>query len=106
MILIFLCFGDSLTAGYPGYNPHIDGITRGNGNIQSQYEYWLKEFCLEYLEKNDIVEAHNIAENLLFVNKGIPGDTSTGLIYRMYRDLINFTPKPEYSIIIIGTNDA
>ncbi len=103
--LIFLCFGNSLTAGYPGYNPHIDGITRGNGNIQSQYEYWLKKYCLEYLEKNDIVENQIISKKLLFVNKGIPGDTSTGLIYRMAKDLINFKPKPDCSIIIIGTND-
>ena len=103
--LVFLCFGDSLTAGYPGYNPHIDGITRGNGNVQSQYEYWLKVFCLEYLDEKQVAQNNNIGNNLLFVNKGIPGDTSGGLIYRMDRDLINFKPTPDYSIIIIGTND-
>ena len=103
--MIFLCFGDSLTAGYPGYNPHIDGITRGNGNIQSQYEYWLNKFCLEDLDESKEPNNNDIGENLLFVNKGIPGDTSSGLIHRMDRDLINFKPKPDYSIIIIGTND-
>ena len=49
--MIFLCFGNSLTAGWPGYYPHSDGVSRGNGNIQSQYEYWLKGYCVEYIEK-------------------------------------------------------
>jgi len=103
--LIFLCFGDSLTAGYPGYNPHIDGVSRGNGNIQSQYEYWLKKYCIEYLEAKNASKDHKNGEELIFINKGVPGDTSSGLLYRVERDLLNIEPKPDYSIIIIGTND-
>ncbi len=45
------------------------------------------------------------AKDLIFVNKGIPGDTSTGLLHRINKDLLNFKPKPDYSIIIIGSND-
>jgi lysophospholipase L1-like esterase len=103
--LIFLCFGNSLTAGYPGYNPHIDGITNGYGNLQSQYEYWLKKHCLELIEEKRKTQNIKFEEELVFVNKGVPGDTSSGLLHRADRDLLSFKPKPDYSIIIIGTND-
>jgi len=102
--MIFLCFGNSLTAGWPGYYPPSDGISRGNGNFQSQYEYWLKRYCVEYIEKKLNKEKVSISKEIIFVNKGIPGDTSTGLLYRI-NDLIAYNPKPNYSIIIIGTND-
>ncbi len=102
--MIFLCFGNSLTAGWPGYYPHSDGVSRGNGNVQSQYEYWLKGYCIEYLEKKINKEKKTISKDIIIVNKGIPGDTSTGLLYRI-NDLIAYKPKPNYSIIIIGTND-
>lgn len=102
--MIFLCFGNSLTAGWPGYYPHSDGVSRGNGNVQSQYEYWLKGYCVEYTEKKKGKEKVSISKDIIFVNKGIPGDTSTGLLYRI-DDLIAYNPKPNYSIIIIGTND-
>ena len=46
--MIFLCIGNSLTAGYPAYYPAFDGFSKGNGNFQSQYEYWLKNYCVEY----------------------------------------------------------
>jgi lysophospholipase L1-like esterase len=102
--MIFLCFGDSLTAGWPGYYPDADGYSIGNGNIESQYEYWLKKFCVDYLEQEHGFERKAIEEKLRFINKGIPGDTSSGLILRS-QDLIGHRPKPDYSIIIIGTND-
>ncbi len=101
----FLCFGDSLTAGYPGYYPAFDGISRGNGNIQSQYEYWLKNYCLDHIKEKNSLSVEEFEENLLFINKGIPGDTSSGLLYRVDKDLLSLKPKPDYCIIIIGTND-
>ena len=103
--MIFSCLGDSLTAGYPGYSPTLDGITKGNGNYHSQYEYWLKKYSLEYIEEKTGSLDIDIAKNLLFINKGIPGDTSTGLLRRIDRDVFKFGPKPDYVIIIIGTND-
>jgi len=103
--MIICCFGNSLTAGYPGYNPPIDGVSRGYGNFHSQYEYWLKHYCIEYIEEKTGTHATELAKNLIFINKGIPGDTSKGLLHRIERDMVNLEPKPRYSIIIIGTND-
>ncbi len=103
--MIFSCFGDSLTAGWPGYYPASDGTSLGNGNIQSQYEYWLKKKCLEYINENAKELYEKFTKELVFVNKGIPGDTSTGLLHRISEDILSYKPKPNYCIIIIGTND-
>lgn len=103
--MIFLCLGDSLTAGYPGYDPASNGIAHGYGNIQSQYEYWLKLLCLEHLERNLGSIDDEIINNLLFVNKGIPGELTSDLFRRIDIDLLHYKPKPDYSIIIGGTND-
>ncbi|MBD3254679.1 MAG: hypothetical protein GF383_06280 [Candidatus Lokiarchaeota archaeon] len=103
--LIFLCIGNSLTAGYPGYNPAPDGISKGYGNQKSQYEYWLKMFCIEYLEKNLGSIEDEILKELVFVNKGVPGELTRNLLSRVNMDLVRYKPKPHYSIIIGGTND-
>lgn len=103
--MIFLCLGDSLTAGYPGYSPAVDGISKGYGNEKSQYEYWLNHYCVEYLEKNLGSIEDYIIEDLTFVNKGVPGELTRNLLNRIERDLLNYQPKPNYSIIIGGTND-
>jgi len=101
----FLCFGNSLTSGYPGYSPSIDGISNGYGDEKSQYEYWLYNYCLEFLQKNLGSIDDYIIESFKFINKGIPGELTRNLLNRIKRDLINFKPKPDYSIIIGGTND-
>ena len=100
--MIFLCLGDSLTAGYPGYDPASDGISKGYGNYNSQYEFWLKDLCLEHLERK-LGKIENI--ELLFVNKGIPGELTSNFLTRINYDLLSYKPKPNYSIIIGGTND-
>ena len=68
-----VCLGDSLTYGY--------GVRRG--------EVWTallkKKFKIEVL------------------NKGISGDTSAGMLSRLYSDVI--LEKPSYAIIMGGTND-
>ncbi len=103
--MIVLCLGNSLTAGYPGYSPAIDGVSKGYGDIKSQYEYWLKHYSIEYLEKNLGTMDDYILNNLTFVNKGIPGELTRNLLNRIERDVIQYRPKPDYSIIIGGTND-
>ncbi len=103
--MIFLCLGNSLTSGYPGYSPSIDGITKGYGNPQSQYEYWLKEFCLDYLNNEFLKFNENSKINIEFVNKGIPGELTDDLFRRIDTDLIYYIPKPSYSIILGGSND-
>ncbi|MFX0071105.1 MAG: hypothetical protein ACFFAO_08445, partial [Candidatus Hermodarchaeota archaeon] len=64
--MIFLCLGNSLTAGYPGYDPAPDGISQGYGNKESQYEYWLKKFCLDHLERSLGNINDEIPNSLLF----------------------------------------
>ncbi|MFX1274128.1 MAG: GDSL-type esterase/lipase family protein [Promethearchaeota archaeon] len=102
--MIFLCLGDSLTAGYPGYNPSYDGISQGYGNNNSQYEFWLKQKCIEFMWENEGKDL-NIYKELIFINKGIPGELTSDLLARIQVDLISVKPKPDYSIIIGGTND-
>jgi lysophospholipase L1-like esterase len=103
--MIFLYLGNSLTAGYPGYDPSPDGISKGYGNVKSQYEFWLKNLCVEYLEKNLGSVEDKILEELLFINKGIPGELTSNFLFRINQDLLEINPKPDYSIILGGTND-
>ncbi len=103
--MIFLCLGDSLTAGYPGYDPAPDGISEGYGNYNSQYEFWLKKLCIEYIEGKGRKIDEETSNDLLFVNKGIPGELTSNFLQRINYDLLSYKPKPNYSIIIGGTND-
>lgn len=82
-----LGFGDSLTAGYPGYDPSYR-----MGNEKSQYSYWLTESAKQ--------EGWS---NIDFDNKGVPGE----LAKYMYSRLVTLLGKKDYDIIIIlgGTND-
>jgi lysophospholipase L1-like esterase len=100
-----LCFGNSLTSGFPGYSPSIDGVSDGYGDPKSQYEYWLKNFCLDYLEKDLGSLDDYIIDNFQFINKGIPGELTRNLLNRIETDVLKFKPKPDYAIIIGGSND-
>ncbi|MCK5588452.1 MAG: hypothetical protein KAI34_07005 [Candidatus Lokiarchaeota archaeon] len=82
-----LGFGDSLTAGFPGYDPSYQ-----MGNKKSQYCYWL------------ILSAENEGWlNIEFDNKGVPGE----LAKYMYSRLVSLIGKKSYDIVIIlgGSND-
>ena len=104
--MIFLCLGNSLTAGYPGHDPNPDGIyTESHGNIESQYEFWLKNLCFEHLKTNFINFNNEIVNNLIFINRGVPGELTSHFFRRFKIDLLRIKPKPDYSIIIGGTND-
>ncbi len=72
-----ICFGDSLVSGY--------GLRKGEG------------WC-ELLQRDKA-----IAKNYIILNKGVPGDTTTGLLSRSYKDVLEL--KPQIVIILIGTND-
>ncbi|HEY8891520.1 MAG TPA: GDSL-type esterase/lipase family protein [Clostridium sp.] len=68
-----ICLGDSLTCGYQ----------------LKKKDSW--PFMLEEETKMQVVD------------KGIPGDTTTGMLSRFYRDVID--EKPTHTIIMGGTND-
>lgn len=68
-----ICIGDSLTFGY--------GIPKNKGRV--------------HLLKEDL--------NLNIINKGINGDTSTGILSRFFKDVL--TANSKICIIMCGTND-
>jgi lysophospholipase L1-like esterase len=81
-----LGFGDSLTAGTPGYMPGYGGDAR------SQYGFWLLESA-----RNDGITS------LQFHNQGIPGE----LAIMMPQRLRNLLEVNHYDLVITmaGTND-
>lgn len=68
-----VCIGDSLTFGY-GVSKNKNWISLLNKNL-----------------------------NLNIINKGVNGDTSTGILSRFFSDVLNFQTK--ICIIMCGTND-
>lgn len=68
-----VCIGDSLTYGY---------------GVSSKFS-WV-----------ELLKTHF---NMDVINKGINGDTTSGILSRSYRDVI--CEKPNYVIIMAGTND-
>ncbi len=81
-----LGFGDSLTAGTPGYEPGY------GGDVRSQYGFWLMESA-----------RHEGITTLQFHNQGVPGELAIQMKPRLRRLL----EKESYDIAIIwgGTND-
>lgn len=81
-----LCFGDSLTAGSPGYDPAF------GGNRHFQYGHWMLE------------RAHAQGwKNLRFQNHGMPGDLASLMARRLERVLNLY--RFDASVILAGTND-
>lgn len=73
LIMKIVCLGDSLTFGY--------GVSKSKN--------W--------------VELLNVKGSAQFVNKGISGDTSGGMLSRFHKDVIE--EKPKYVVIMGGVND-
>ena len=82
-----LCFGNSLTAGTPGYEPEY-----GWGDLKSQYGYWIIRFA----EKDGF-------SNISFDNRGVPGELARWMPNRLSHLLQNSSYS--YAIILGGSND-
>jgi len=82
-----LCIGDSHTAGFPSYDPMM------GGNPESSYQFWLKKGLLETQP----------ASKYDFINEGVCGDTSRGIVFRLTQAL----ETTRYDLVILagGTND-
>lgn len=76
-----VCFGDSITAGY-GVDVNVGFVDR--------------------LEKYLPLHYPSIAWNI--INSGIYGDTTTGALKRVERDVINYNPNIVF--ILFGSNDS
>ena len=82
-----LGFGDSLTAGTPGYDPE-----HGWGDPKSQYGYWIREYA-----------ADDGWGNISFHNEGVPGELARWMPNRLNHLLQNSSYR--YAIILGGSND-
>ena len=82
-----VAFGDSTTAGTPGFLSPLEAPPNGAGNVESQYPYWL-------------MKKHGDWEVL---NRGINGERSDQILARFTRDVI--AERPELVIILAGVND-
>jgi lysophospholipase L1-like esterase len=82
-----LCIGDSHTAGFPEHDPMF------GGNVQSSYQFWLTAKLKDM----------DFEKKFSFINRGICGDTSGGIVSRLIRGLDTM----EVDLIILqgGTND-
>jgi len=82
-----LCIGDSHTAGFPNHDPMF------GGEVQSTYQFWLSEKLNQLYPK----------ATFSFINRGVCGDTSGGIISRLFKFLDN--GPVDMVIFQGGTND-
>ncbi|MEM4735784.1 MAG: SGNH/GDSL hydrolase family protein, partial [Candidatus Thorarchaeota archaeon] len=80
-----LGFGDSLTAGTPGYDPEY------GGDVRYQYGHWLAELAR--------TDEHEVE----FVNRGVPGDLAATMPSRLENEMTR--GRYDCVIILAGTND-
>jgi lysophospholipase L1-like esterase len=86
-----VAFGDSLTVGETGF------MISGSEEYPATYPK-----CLELLGQEYVRSAH--AEvSLEVLNRGVNGDLTAGMLERFARDVVH--EKPDYAIILGGTND-
>jgi lysophospholipase L1-like esterase len=86
-ILRIVALGDSTTAGTPGWQSPIEAPPDGEGDVTSQYAYWL-------------VQARPGWEVL---NRGVNRETSAQVRARFDRDVLG--SAPHVVVIIAGVND-
>ena len=89
--ITFVCLGDSLTVGYQSPHPY--------GSYQEEpYTDYLASMTRGEIQKQSIEDM-----NIFFINKGINGDSTDGMLGR-FRTSVEFE-KPDYTIIWGGIND-
>ena len=82
-----VAMGDSTTAGTPAFRSPREAPPRGDGDVTSQYAYWL-------------MKAHPDWD---VVNQGINGERSDEIAVRFDEDVI--AKKPAIVVVIAGVND-
>jgi lysophospholipase L1-like esterase len=80
-------FGDSTTAGTPGFKSPIEAPPHGAGDVQSQFAYWL-------------MRAH---EDWLVLNRGVNGERTDQIRARLTHDIREL--DPDVLVVIGGVND-
>ncbi|MBI3840837.1 MAG: hypothetical protein HY297_02610 [Thaumarchaeota archaeon] len=79
--------GDSTTAGTPGFRSPLEAPPKGEGDVRSQYAYWMARSHSEW----DVL------------NKGVNGERSDQILARFGRDVLSEGPK--FVVILAGVND-
>jgi lysophospholipase L1-like esterase len=82
-----VALGDSTTAGTPGFKSPIESPPHGDGNVESQYAYWLTQTHADWQ----------------VLNRGVNGERSDQIRARFDRDVL--AAKPAAVVIIAGVND-
>lgn len=82
-----VAIGDSTTAGTPGWRSPLEAPPSGDGDITSQYAWWL-------------MQAHPEWEVL---NRGVNGERSDEILARFERDVVD--EAPAIVVVIAGVND-
>jgi acyl-CoA thioesterase I len=85
---VIAAFGDSTTAGTPGFRSSIESPPDGAGDIESQFAYWLMQAHPEWR----------------VLNRGVNGERSDQIRYRFVRD-IDAGLAPDVAIVLAGVND-
>jgi len=82
-----LCVGNSHTAGFPDHDPWM------GGDPTSSYQFWLKQGLVKKWPETEFT----------LINEGVCGDTSRGIITRLFRAL----QRVSCNLVILagGTND-
>jgi lysophospholipase L1-like esterase len=80
-------FGDSTTAGTPGFKSPIEAPPHGAGDVQSQFAYWL-------------MRRH---EDWLVLNRGVNRERTDQIRARLAHDIREL--DPDVLVIIAGVND-
>jgi lysophospholipase L1-like esterase len=84
---IIVALGDSTTAGTPGFKSPLEAPPHGEGDVTSQYAYWLM--------------AARPAWRVL--NRGVNGERSDQVRARFDRDVLG--NSPDALVVIAGVND-
>ena len=82
-----VALGDSTTAGTPGYLSPLEAPPAGDGDVTSQYAWWLTQKHPEW----DVL------------NRGVNGERTDQIAARFDRDVMQATPN--VVIILAGVND-
>jgi lysophospholipase L1-like esterase len=86
-VITIVALGDSTTAGTPGFKSPLEAPPSGEGNVESQYAWWLQRTHPDWQ----------------VLNRGVNGERSDQIRARFDRDVLGV--RPAAVVIIAGVND-
>jgi len=87
-VTVIVALGDSTTAGTPGFRSPVETPPNGDGNVESQFAYWLMQADPDWQ----------------VLNRGVNGERSDEIAARFDRDVVG--ARPAIVIVIAGVNDV